>query len=400
MDSHAASSNTENQQNQLKHGVMESKGIGHFFVDCIMFVMHAFLNLFGCHSRKDSSAASVPTAPTARAQSPSTGKPTSAPISNTQTISLDSKEHTVVVLSPVDSSQTTPQSAAAAEKYSDDVLEVRIERDNLPEPAADETKNTLVIKNLPFKFKQADLEKILNTYEAKPKNVRLMRDSAGRFTGIAFIRCPTKEAAGKLIILMNGLEVQGRAIQVEFKKRKAKKRLSASTDAANASSDEDVKSPISSLASSAEHSFSEDIREPVPPAPKEEKMELPLADVPRLDVGTTNAKKETAETRLRKLAVSAQQPRTSSLKKVDLRTSGYFEGETSPKLERRRLSICSAEDAPVYSRFPRSAIQRPIGTSASTVSNNRPIILPIRQPVGPDGRTNGFSLEYKSSRRI
>jgi len=92
------------------------------------------------------------------------------------------------------------------------------------EPAADESKNTLVIKNLPFKFKQADLDKILADNNARPKNVRLLRDDAGRFTGIAFVRCPSKDEAAKLIANMNGMDVGGRAIQVEFKKKKSKKK--------------------------------------------------------------------------------------------------------------------------------------------------------------------------------
>jgi len=92
------------------------------------------------------------------------------------------------------------------------------------EPAVDESKNTLVIKNLPFKFKQADLDKILSDNQAKPKNVRLLRDDSGRFTGIAFVRCPSKDEASRLISNMNGMDVGGRAIQVEFKKKKSKKK--------------------------------------------------------------------------------------------------------------------------------------------------------------------------------
>ena len=72
-----------------------------------------------------------------------------------------------------------------------------------------------------------------------------MRDNAGRFTGIAFIRCPSKEEAGRLIQAMNNLDIGGRNIQVEFKKKKTKKKLGESSDS-------DF-SNCSSLRSSAEY---------------------------------------------------------------------------------------------------------------------------------------------------
>jgi len=112
---------------------------------------------------------------------------------------------------------------AEASKHPYDVVEMN-RRMNQVEPAADESKNTLVIKNLPFKFKQADLDKILSDHNARPKNVRLLRDDAGRFTGIAFVRCPSKDEAAKLILSMNNMDVGGRSIQVEFKKKKSKKK--------------------------------------------------------------------------------------------------------------------------------------------------------------------------------
>jgi len=96
----------------------------------------------------------------------------------------------------------------------------------LPEPGVDQTKNTIVIKNLPFKFKQSDLDSLLSDHGAHPKNVRMNRDSAGRFTGIVFLRCPSKEEAGRLIISMNNLDIGGRMIQVDFKQKKKKNKLS------------------------------------------------------------------------------------------------------------------------------------------------------------------------------
>ncbi len=93
-----------------------------------------------------------------------------------------------------------------------------------------------------------------------------MRDNAGRFTGIAFIRCPSKEEAGRLIQSMNNLDIGGRNIQVEFKKKKQKKG-SKSDNGMSSASDSDF-SNCSSLRSSAEFlnfnpmSSSDELHEP------------------------------------------------------------------------------------------------------------------------------------------
>jgi bacillopeptidase F (M6 metalloprotease family) len=54
------------------------------------------------------------------------------------------------------------ETQAIAEAVANDALsELLAASGELPEPAGDETKNTLVIKNLPFKFKQTDLDVLL-----------------------------------------------------------------------------------------------------------------------------------------------------------------------------------------------------------------------------------------------
>jgi RNA recognition motif-containing protein len=147
-------------------------------------------------------------------------------------------------------------SSIASENVLENLKEMTIQAENescdvvprtadvtLPEPAADETKNTLVIKNLPFKFSKQELDDLLMKYDAKSKNVRMMKDGQGRFTGIVFIRCPSKDEAAKLIISMNTLEIGGRNIQVEFKKKKKKKATANSTEVL--SSDSEMSAPPS-----------------------------------------------------------------------------------------------------------------------------------------------------------
>jgi len=173
------------------------------------------------------------------------------------------------------------------------------------EPTSEHSKNTLVIKNLPFKFKLGDLEKLLSEFPAKIKNVRLLRDESGKFTGMAFLRCATKEDAQTLISQMSNLDISGRAIQVEFKtKGKKKKNLNGSSDSMSSSSSD--------------------------------WEERPAAKIEEL------------------------------------------------KPFRRK----STSD----SFYLHSAVSR--------IHAEKSLIRPTRQPVGPDGKTNGFSAEYRKSRSV
>jgi len=191
------------------------------------------------------------------------------------------------------------------------------------EPASDQSKNTLVIKNLPFKFKLTDLEKLLSEYAVKVKNVRLLRDESGKFTGMAFIRCGSKEDAQELITKMNNLDIAGRSIQVDFKtKNKKKKKLSASSDSMSSSSSDWEEKPS-------------------------------------------------------KLIEELKPFRRKS-------TSDYIHS-MPPRNE---------FTTPFRTDYVHSAVSR---IHAASKDNT---IRPIRQPIGPDGKTNGFSEDYRRSRTI
>jgi len=235
----------------------------------------------------------------------------------------------------------------AVEKESSDVVP-RTADVNLPEPAADETKNTLVIKNLPFKFSKQELDDLLMKYEAKSKNVRMMKDGQGRFTGIVFIRCPSKDEAAKLIISMNNLEIGGRNIQVEFKKKKKKKATANANEAL--SSDSEMSAPPS-LRSSGEVSL-----ESIKP---------------------------------NNLVMSQDSQKVAKQRKVDIRRSSPAVIENTPPMiitERRR-----SVDEKFIPRFSLKNSQNAIVKSG---------IAPIRQPIGPDGKSCGFSAVYRNSRTI
>jgi RNA recognition motif-containing protein len=313
-----------------------------------------------------------------------------------------------------------------------------------PEPGPDQTKNTIVVKNLPFKFKQTDLDSLLNDHQAHPKNVRLMRDNQGRFTGIAFIRCPSKDEASRLILSMNNLDIGGRSIQVDFKQKKRKgSKLNSSTDMGSLTSSDSEMSQPSSLRSSGEfnrealdipkESFPQ--REPrrglrlssdntvgvitqehfqIPPMAQSPMMmyshfasEMPPAYMAppqpqainrRLSLSNgvpTPPPSQNSYFHYQHfgMAAAAQQDR----KKMDIRRSAHCDvrQEQMPHapFERRR-SIATMDDPAIRNvTRPNSVIRPPNAIS-------KPVVAPIRQPVGPDGRTNGFSTEYRNSRTV
>jgi RNA recognition motif-containing protein len=245
------------------------------------------------------------------------------------------------------------------------------------EPTVDQSKNTLVIKNLPFKYKPVDLEALLvrvcciqlrlfkSEHQAKPKNVRLLRDDAGRFSGMAFIRCISKEEAQRLIFCMNDLDIGGRNIQVEFKMKKKKKAgLRASSDDASglSSSSEDL--PYGSrLRTSAENA-------------NEAPTTTVSTQIQPSQLSLQQEKKSAAPSGPRKLAVSAEHNFSDKFRKP-------------PQMRRKSTS------AVLDTLYSHSALFKTHPTLTQSVL---PSIRPIRQPLGPDGKSNGFSLEYRKSR--
>jgi len=232
------------------------------------------------------------------------------------TIAEESK-HTVV-----DLQQAVPAAPVTADVGATPQLPMILpEQSKIPtEPTSDQSKNTLVMKNLPFKFKLNDLEKLLGENQGKVKNVRLLRDESGKSTGMAFVRCASKEETQRLITALNELDIGGRKLQVEFKtKKQKKKRLSASSDS------------MSSCSTSSSD------------------CEIPRIEVPRLEL-----------------------PRAKQSPKVV---------EEVKPLRRKSTSD-----------YAHSAIMR--------IHADKSMIRPVRQPLGPDGKTNGFSAEYRRVRTV
>jgi len=327
-------------------------------------------------------------------------------VETTIEITVDKNQLPAGTLPPDQASTTLP--AASVSEGSSATKSESGSTSKLPEPAVDESKNTLVIKNLPFKFTKPELDQLLSTHEAKAKNVRMLRDGSGRFTGIAFIRCPSKEEAGRLILAMNNLDIGGRGIQVEFKKKK--KKGSKKEQAPSAAT-------------------------PLPPTQGAPYSGYPPVSHMYAASGyNPMLQPQTSESRRAFLTASApsQLLRTSG----GLRNSNFLASSTSSVEDedylshiaypsRRRMSLnsstssvddedylprhlASSTDDPNQGHGPYPNSRLSLSSSGNSANaryatasfSNLPSVRPTRQPIGPDGKSNGFSSDYRKSRHV
>jgi len=78
----------------------------------------------------------------------------------------------------------------------------------------------LVLKNLPFSLKQDQLQEILMAMNTTaPQSINLHFDNMGVFRGMAFIKYRSLDDAIKVYEALNGYDVGGRKVRVEYKRK-------------------------------------------------------------------------------------------------------------------------------------------------------------------------------------
>jgi len=89
-------------------------------------------------------------------------------------------------------------------------------------PPPEKPDTILVLKNLPFTLKQDQLHEILLSLSTTiPQSISLHYDNAGVFRGMAFIKYRQLEDAIQVYELLNGMDVGGRKVRVEYKRKPA-----------------------------------------------------------------------------------------------------------------------------------------------------------------------------------
>jgi nucleolar protein 4 len=84
------------------------------------------------------------------------------------------------------------------------------------DPSIPSVRPRLIFRNLSWKVRSPQqLENVLVSY-GKPKEVRIPRGKGGRMTGFAFVEMKTRKAARKVIEEVNGMEIEGRMVAVDW----------------------------------------------------------------------------------------------------------------------------------------------------------------------------------------
>lgn len=87
-------------------------------------------------------------------------------------------------------------------------------------PTPEKPDTILVLKNLPFSLKQDQLQEILMAMNTTaPQSINLHFDNMGVFRGMAFIKYRLLDDAIKVYEALNGYDVGGRKVRVEYKRK-------------------------------------------------------------------------------------------------------------------------------------------------------------------------------------
>jgi RNA recognition motif-containing protein len=86
-------------------------------------------------------------------------------------------------------------------------------------PSAEKPDTILVLKNLPFTLKQDQLQEILYSLSPSPPQSINLHYDGGMFKGMAFIKYRLLDDAIKVYEALNGLDVGGRKVRVEYKRK-------------------------------------------------------------------------------------------------------------------------------------------------------------------------------------
>ncbi|KYQ90935.1 hypothetical protein DLAC_07811 [Tieghemostelium lacteum] len=93
----------------------------------------------------------------------------------------------------------------------------------LPSMIENKPDSTLVLKNLPFNLKQVQLQEILEHINpSAPQSVNFHFDNIGVFRGMAFVKYRLVEDAVKVFDALNGADVHGRRVRLEYKRKVSK----------------------------------------------------------------------------------------------------------------------------------------------------------------------------------
>ena len=118
--------------------------------------------------------------------------------------------HTVTAKSSEPSPNSRSRTGTPVRTSSDDANPSKIGEDIIP--------NAIVIKNIPFAIKKEQLLDIISEMELPLPYAFNYHFDNGIFRGLAFANFSTPEETAEVIANLNGKEINGRKLKVEYKK--------------------------------------------------------------------------------------------------------------------------------------------------------------------------------------
>lgn len=293
-------------------------------------------------------------------------------------------------------------------------------------PPPEKPDTILVLKNLPFTLKQDQLHEILLSLSTTiPQSISLHYDNAGVFRGMAFIKYRQLDDAIQVYELLNGMDVGGRKVRVEYKRKAANATTPRGSQAAVVldvppewQEDEELRKLWEQLAHFKEDSSQSEWYYPPTLSNNQKRNIYNMCEKLKLYQGTSGDN----EVRVQYLTKKPQTPHpdhhvgsVDSKRGVDIKArrprhdsdaGGARPSGNSPNSDRER-DLRSGRNSSVG----RSDNKHAVASSAPAdmhldwrnqpgqAQNQAPLVAPLRQPRGPDG-SKGFADQYRTARKL
>jgi len=291
-------------------------------------------------------------------------------------------------------------------------------------PPPEKPDTILVLKNLPFTLKQDQLHEILLSLSTTiPQSISLHYDNAGVFRGMAFIKYRQLEDAIQVYELLNGMDVGGRKVRVEYKRKNA----NATTPRGNApieippewQEDEELRKLWEQLTQFKDDATLSEWYYPSNLTNNQRRNIYNMCEKLRLYQGSSGDGSGARVQYLTKSQQTQQHPEHHSGSVDSKKGTGMDIKGRRP----RRDSDTNVRPAASSPRGVSTSVGRTTDTSKNVASsapadmnldwrhnqpsspvpatppNNQPILTPVRQPRGPDG-SKGFADQYRTGRKL
>jgi RNA recognition motif-containing protein len=284
-------------------------------------------------------------------------------------------------------------------------------------PPPEKPDTILVLKNLPFTLKQDQLHEILLSLSTTiPQSISLHYDNAGVFRGMAFIKYRQLEDAIQVYELLNGMDVGGRKVRVEYKRKAANATTPRGTPAvpvdipAEWQEDEELRKLWEQLAHFKEDATQSEWYYPSNLSNNQKRNIYNMCEKLKLYQGSSGD----SEVRVQYLTKKPQEHHVGSVdskRGVDIKArrtrhdsdagarvssspnnSDLRSGRNSSVGRNDSKHVASSAPADMHLDWRHNQHQ-------PAQSNQQPLVAPVRQPRGPDG-SKGFADQYRTSRKL